>query len=114
MNAQQNNFIKSVYGDQQAQRLRNSAINLFLFGTGDSGKSTIFKRFLVDYTKEKDNILGARMMGGGFGGCTINLAKQEGLDDFIEEISTAYKKETGIVLKTFITEIVQGAGMIEN
>ena len=68
--------------------------------------------FLVEYTRDKDNVLGARMMGGGFGGCTINLVKDEGLDEYIEQISEAYKQETGIVLKTFITEIVDGAGIV--
>lgn len=68
--------------------------------------------FLVDYTKPSDNILGARMMGGGFGGCTINLVKEEGLEEFISLIEKAYKAETGITLKTFITEIRDGASLV--
>jgi len=68
--------------------------------------------FLVDYTKDKDNVLGARMMGGGFGGCTINLVEEEGIEDFIKSTEAAYLKETGISLKTFVTEIKDGAGKV--
>ncbi|UZR93237.1 galactokinase [Chondrinema litorale] len=69
--------------------------------------------FLVEYTLDKDNILGSRMMGGGFGGCTINIVKEEGLDEYVEKISEAYKAEIGIPLKTFITDIVDGAGIVD-
>lgn len=68
--------------------------------------------FLVEYTKDKDNVLGARMMGGGFGGCTINLVKEEGLNDLIKNIEEDYQKQTGINLKTFVTEIRDGAGKL--
>ncbi len=68
--------------------------------------------FLVDYTKDKENVLGARMMGGGFGGCTINLVKEEGIEEFIKKIESAYLKETGFQLKTFVTEIKEGAGKV--
>ncbi|NNE02245.1 MAG: galactokinase [Eudoraea sp.] len=46
--------------------------------------------FLVEQTKNKTYIPGARMMGGGFGGCTINLINKEYRADFVKEISAAY------------------------
>ncbi|MFL3661483.1 MAG: galactokinase [Polaribacter sp.] len=49
--------------------------------------------FLVAETKENKNIVGARMMGGGFGGCTINLIKKAEVSKFKEEISIKFKKE---------------------
>jgi len=49
--------------------------------------------FLVDFTKDKDEILGSRMMGGGFGGCTINIIKHDALASFKEEISRAFESE---------------------
>lgn len=52
--------------------------------------------WLVDFTLDQDNILGARMMGGGFGGCTINLTSNELHDDIIEEMSTNYSEKFGI------------------
>ncbi|MGY5850587.1 galactokinase [Salegentibacter sp. F14] len=52
--------------------------------------------FLVDFTREKDFIYGARMMGGGFGGCTINIIETDQIDNFIREVEKAYFKEFGL------------------
>lgn len=46
--------------------------------------------FLVDFTKDRNEVLGARMMGGGFGGCTINILKHDAIPSFKEEISQAF------------------------
>ncbi|MGA8855134.1 MAG: galactokinase, partial [Christiangramia sp.] len=54
--------------------------------------------FLVDYSREKEFIYGSRMMGGGFGGCTINLIEEEKIDSYIEEVSSAYYKKFNIKL----------------
>jgi galactokinase len=47
--------------------------------------------FLVAQARVTEGVLGARMMGGGFGGCTINLVKTENITSFIEKISIAYQ-----------------------
>jgi galactokinase len=47
--------------------------------------------FLVDSTKDNPDILGSRMMGGGFGGCTINIIKQDSIQAFKEDISKAFQ-----------------------
>lgn len=52
--------------------------------------------FMVDYSESKDFIHGSRMMGGGFGGCTINLIKSDEIDKYVSEISDAYFKEFDI------------------
>jgi galactokinase len=49
--------------------------------------------FLVEQAKNNKNILGARMMGGGFGGCTINIIKKEAVEDFLETATDAYQKK---------------------
>ena len=49
--------------------------------------------FLVDFTKNTKDVLGARMMGGGFGGCTINLIKTSALSSFSELVENAYKEK---------------------
>lgn len=54
--------------------------------------------FLVDYAKEQDYVAGARMVGGGFGGCTIHLVHGDHMERYIKEISEVYKKEFGIDL----------------
>ena len=51
--------------------------------------------FLVDYTKNDPDILGSRMMGGGFGGCTINIIKETAIPSFKEEISDAFNEKFG-------------------
>ncbi|MTE26380.1 galactokinase [Winogradskyella ouciana] len=48
--------------------------------------------FLVDEAKKSAYVIGARMMGGGFGGCTINLVLKKEVEDFKLKISKAYKK----------------------
>lgn len=57
--------------------------------------------FLVDFSKPNNQILGARMMGGGFGGCTINIIHQDGIENFLNEVSDAYFKEFQIGLTAF-------------
>ncbi|WP_127138142.1 galactokinase [Flagellimonas oceanensis] len=47
--------------------------------------------FLVDFSKERKEVLGARMMGGGFGGCTLNIIHEDAITDFTEDIGKAYE-----------------------
>lgn len=65
--------------------------------------------FLVDFTRALPNVPGARMMGGGFGGCTINLIKSEGKEAFVEAISKAYSEKWGIDLKVYSVSLQDGA-----
>lgn len=65
--------------------------------------------FLVDIARSHpDTVLGARMMGGGFGGCTINLVKTAALEDFVTNISAAYRQEYGIDLKVYPVKLTTG------
>jgi len=66
--------------------------------------------FLVKFSEEKDFIYGSRMMGGGFGGCTINLIEEAHIADFSEEITIAYQKEFNI--KPEMITVVPGEGTI--
>ncbi|MEO6819655.1 MAG: galactokinase, partial [Ginsengibacter sp.] len=68
--------------------------------------------FLVDYASKNEDIIGARLMGGGFGGCTINIVKEEGKDNFLEKIRTAYKDEFGIEAEIFEVGVVDGTNEI--
>ncbi len=68
--------------------------------------------FLADLARQDDSVLGARMMGGGFGGCTINLVKLTGLEAFTQKMTRAYQQEFDITLKTYVAEIVDGTGLI--
>ena len=68
--------------------------------------------FLVDLTRNDPNILGARMMGGGFGGCTINLVKEEYVEEFISNVERAYTKRFGKSPKVYLTRINDGTSRI--
>ncbi len=61
--------------------------------------------FLVGYSKQHEAVIGSRMMGGGFGGCTINLVHADLLESYLDEVSRAYQEEfnkdvTPIVVQT--------------
>lgn len=59
--------------------------------------------FLVELSKEAPEVLGARMMGGGFGGCTINLIHKDAVGSFVAKASRDYREKFGIELSHFIT-----------
>jgi galactokinase len=56
-----------------------------------------------------DGVIGSRMTGGGFGGCTVSLVKDEAIDTFIEKVGAAYKAKTGITPDFYVAEIGDGA-----
>lgn len=68
----------------------------------------------VMYTiaRQSDDVIGARMMGGGFGGCTINLVKIENIVGFSETIRTGYMQTTGVAPEIHIVKIADGTGNI--
>ena len=68
--------------------------------------------FLVDAVKDNANVLGARMMGGGFGGCTINLVKEEAIDDLINRLGREYKAGMDLELSAYIAQIEDGTSIL--
>jgi len=68
--------------------------------------------FLVDYVKEKPEVLGARMMGGGFGGCTINLVEENHIDRLTRDIKTAYETAMNLPLDFYIASIENGTEIV--
>lgn len=54
--------------------------------------------FLVAYARSNTAVLGARLMGGGFGGCTLNLVHKDATQEYLSNISKAYAKQYGIQL----------------
>ncbi|SHE47701.1 galactokinase [Fodinibius roseus] len=68
---------------------------------------------LVDAARTIDGVLGARMMGGGFGGCTINLVEDRYLDSFKERISQRYQKITGQPIAIYQAKISAGTQLVD-
>jgi len=67
---------------------------------------------LVDLVRDNDAVLGARMMGGGFGGCTINLVKAEEVDRVVSEVSAAYTATTAKKAQAYIANISAGTSLL--
>lgn len=68
---------------------------------------------LVDIASSCDGHAGGRMMGGGFGGCTINLVKKERIGMVTDYVIEEYKKVTGIDAKVYQVAISDGVGVYE-
>ncbi len=64
--------------------------------------------FLVDQTRRLPAVLGARMMGGGFGGCTINLVRKNQVNDVIKELSEAYFGRFDRPMDAFVVSVGDG------
>ena len=67
--------------------------------------------FLVEYTIKYNEILGSRMMGGGFGGCTLSLIKDNLIDEFIKVIKKEYFSKFKRKLNPIIANLDQGLQM---
>ena len=70
--------------------------------------------FLVNMTLDKDYILGSRMMGGGFGGCTINIIEKSRTHAFIDQASRAYRNHFGLDLTPIEVAVGNGATVIHS
>jgi len=64
--------------------------------------------FLVELARQEPGVAGARMMGGGFGGCTINLVSNHAVTPFIERVEKKYAKQFGISPQVYIMETANG------
>ncbi|MCY8972334.1 galactokinase [Bacillus atrophaeus] len=56
-----------------------------------------------------EGVIGSRMTGAGFGGCTISIVKDQAVEDFIEKAGAAYKERTGIKADFYVADIGEGA-----
>jgi len=59
-----------------------------------------------------DGVIGSRMTGGGFGGCTVSVVKDEAIDAFISEVGKEYKAKTGLNPEFYVAEIGDGGKKI--
>lgn len=68
--------------------------------------------WLVDQVKQNDAVIGARMMGGGFGGCTINLVREEAVASLIASQKPAYEVAMQLPLTAYVVSIENGTEII--
>jgi len=80
----------------------------------DYGVSCEELDFLVDHAKTTTHVIGARMMGGGFGGCTINIVHKSATQSFIRDLKDAYQDKFCTEMKSHIVSIEDGTGEINN
>lgn len=69
--------------------------------------------WLVDRMRNNRSVIGARMMGGGFGGCTINLVKEKAIDELVASLKPAYEKQMNLPLTYYIASIENGTEIIQ-
>jgi galactokinase len=121
-------FDRCLYVVQEIDRvqkaskdLQNHNLEAFgkkMFETHD-GLSTLYEvscpelDFLVEQAKACSGVIGARMMGGGFGGCTINLVKRNEVDTFIKRMQESYKKTFAIDMESYVVKVSDGTGLVD-
>lgn len=64
---------------------------------------------LVELAWKIDGVIGSRITGGGFGGCTVNIVKNDMVDQFVTSIGTEYKEKVGHEAEFYIVDIGDGA-----
>ncbi|MBL0745457.1 galactokinase [Chryseolinea lacunae] len=68
--------------------------------------------FLVDEAKKFGGVLGARMMGGGFGGCTINIVKKDRVNEFIDTLKAAYQHTIHREMVGYVVALKDGTSIV--
>lgn len=64
---------------------------------------------LAEAAWQIEGVVGSRMTGGGFGGCTVSIVRDEAIDAFVEQVGKAYTAKTGLKADFYIAEIGDGA-----
>ena len=121
-------YKKALYVIQENKRVKETVkaittknlkmIGLLLYQSHE-GLKNLYKvscdelDFLVDQTKDNPYILGARMMGGGFGGCTINLIKKTAVKNFKKTTLEAYLKEFNKNCSFYSVKLSKGTSLIK-
>lgn len=67
---------------------------------------------LVDMAWQIPGVIGSRITGGGFGGCTVSIVKNDAVDSFIETLGAKYKEKVGHEAEFYVVEMGDGAGKL--
>jgi galactokinase len=120
-------YRRCKYVVEEIRRLQDACLDLVkndlasfgqkMFDTHD-GLSRLYEvscpeaNALVEMVSGNKAVLGARMMGGGFGGCTINLVKKAAVDDVVRMTGEKYLEVFGQPLKTYLVAIDEGTSLV--
>ena len=63
---------------------------------------------LVETSWEQEGVIGSRMTGAGFGGCTVSIVKEDKIDAFIRNVGETYKNKIGYAADFYVVEIGNG------
>lgn len=111
----------AVYENQRTIRaveaLRENDIELFGQLMNESHKSLrddyevtgIELDTLVEAAWEQEGVIGSRMTGAGFGGCTVSIVEEDKVQDFIENVGRKYKEKIGYAADFYVVDIGDGA-----
>lgn len=123
------NYQKALYVIQENKRVLKAAkmmqeSNLEALGNllfeAHEGAKNQFKiscnelDFLVEQARENPHVLGARMMGGGFGGCTINIVQNYNINEFVQDVTKAYKTKFTIDASVYFIKLSRGTHAINS
>ena len=67
---------------------------------------------MVEIARRQPGCFGARLTGAGFGGCTVNLVKDELVDAFVANVAREYQHQTGLTPQVYACRAMAGAGVI--
>lgn len=111
----------AVYENQRAikavEALKNNNIELFgqLMNASHESLKNDYEvsceeiDILVDLAQAMPGVIGSRITGGGFGGCTVSIVRNEAVDAFVEEIGKAYLEKVGHEAEFYVVEVGDGA-----
>ncbi|MBX3240824.1 MAG: galactokinase [Chitinophagaceae bacterium] len=113
---EENQRLQNACGSLQKGDLEGLGKNMFGSHEGLSRQYEVSCKeldWLVDFVKDDPGVLGARMMGGGFGGCTINLVKERAIAPLIERAGKAYKNACGLDMEAYVVQTADGTGELD-
>ena len=111
----ENNRLLQACNDLKAGDLEALGKKMFATHEGLSKKYAVSCAeldFLVNAVKDNPAVLGARMMGGGFGGCTINLVQEDAIEALITGVSAKYKNAMGLELTAYVVTTDDGTSLV--
>lgn len=115
----------AVYENQRAikavEALKNNEIELFgeLMNASHTSLRDDYEvsceeiDILVDLAQKTPGVIGSRITGGGFGGCTVSIVKNEAVDHFIASIGAAYEEKVGHPAEFYVVDIGEGARRLD-